>query len=49
MPLINCEINLIITLSANYVITDSTGQGTFAITDTKLYISKLALSAQHNT
>ena len=40
MPLINCEINLILTWSANSVISSAaTNQGTtFAITDTKLYV-----------
>ena len=36
MPLINCEVNLILTWSSTCVITDSTGAGTFEITDTKL-------------
>ena len=39
MPLINCEVNLMLTSSANYVIisTDVANQiATFAITDTKL-------------
>ena len=36
MPLINCEVNLILTGSSTCVITDSNGAGTFAITDTKL-------------
>ena len=35
-PLINCEMNLILTLSSTCVITDSTAAGTFAVTDTKL-------------
>ena len=39
MPLINGEINLILTLSANYVITNSIDAGTFAIRDTTLYVS----------
>ena len=34
MPLSNCEINLILTLSANCNITDLTGVGKFAITVT---------------
>ena len=34
MPLINCEVNLILTWSSTYVITNSTGAGTFEITDT---------------
>ena len=38
MPLVNCEVNLILTWSSTCVITYSTGTGTFAITDTKLYV-----------
>ena len=38
MPLINCEVNLILTWSSTCVITNSTGAGRFATTDTKLYI-----------
>ena len=34
MPLINCEVNLILTWSSTCVITNSTGAGTFKITDT---------------
>ena len=36
MPLITCEINLILTWSSTFIITDTTGVGTFAITDTKV-------------
>ena len=36
IPLINCEVNLILTWSSTCVITNSTGAGTFEITDTKL-------------
>ena len=46
MPLINCEINLILTWSANCVIvfTDVANQGaTFSMTLTKLYVSLLTL------
>ena len=35
MPLINCEVNLILTWSSTCVITNSRGAGRFAITDTK--------------
>ena len=49
MPLINCEVNLILTWSSNCVITDSVGAGTFAITDTKLYVPLVTLSIQKNT
>ena len=41
MSFINCNINLILTWSANYLIvsTDVVNQGaTFALTETKLYI-----------
>ena len=35
MPLINCEINLILTWSKDCVITNSTREGIFTITETK--------------
>ena len=49
MPLINCEVNLILTWSSTCVITNSDGAGTFAITDTKLYAPVVTLSTQENT
>ena len=49
MPLINCEVNLILTWSSTCVITDSNGAGTFKITDTKLYVPVVTLSIQENT
>ena len=49
MPLINCEINLILTWSSTCVITNSNGAGAFAITDTKLYVPVVTLSTQENT
>ena len=48
MPLINCEVNLILTWSSTCVITDSNGAGTFAITDAKLYVPVVTLSTQEN-
>ena len=48
MPLINCEFNLILTWSSTCVITNSTGAGRFAITDTKLYVPVVTLSTQDN-
>ena len=39
MSLINCENNLILLWSSTCVITDSTGAGIFAITDTKVLCS----------
>ena len=50
MPLINCEINLILTWSANCVIKyNVVDQGTtLQINDTKLYFSKINLSTEDN-
>ena len=48
MLLINCEVNLILTWSSTCVITNSTGAGTFEITDTKLYVPAVTLSTQDN-
>ena len=50
MPLINCEINLIITWSANCVISSAAANqtATFTITDTKLYVSVVTLSIEDN-
>ena len=48
MPLINFEINHIWKRSSTWVITNSTGEGTFAITDARLYIPVVILSIQDN-
>ena len=48
MPLINCEVNLILTWSKGCVITNSTGEGKFAITETKLYVPVVTLSTKDN-
>ena len=48
MPLINWEVNLILTWSKNCVITNSTGEGKFAITETKLYVPVVTLSTKDN-
>ena len=48
MPLINCEVNLILTWSSTCVITNSTGEGRFAITDTRPYVPIVTLSTQEN-
>ena len=50
MPLINCEINLILSWSANCVIYNAAeNQSTaFAITDTELYVPIVTLSTQDN-
>ena len=49
MPLINCEVDLILTQSSTYFITNSAGAGRFEITDTKLYVLVVTLSTQDNT
>ena len=52
MPLINCEVNLILTWSSTYVLitTNIPNQNaTFAINDTKLYVRVVNLSTQENT
>ena len=52
MPLINCEVNLILTWSSTCVLI-ATGvpnqAATFEITDTKLYVPVVTLSTQENT
>ena len=48
MPLINCEVNLILTWSKDCVITSSEGEGKFTITETKLYVPVVTLSTQNN-
>ena len=49
MPLIHCEVNLILTWSSTCVVTDSRGVGRFEITDTKLYVPVVTLSTQENS
>ena len=49
MPLINCEVNLILTWSKDCVISSATGETKFKITDTKLYVPVVTLSTQDNT
>ena len=48
MLLINCEVNLLLTWSKDCVITNSTGEGKFAMTETKLYVPVVILSTQDN-
>ena len=52
MPLINCEVNLILTWSANcnIIYTNLVNQNpTFVITEIKLYVPVVTLSTQDNT
>ena len=51
MPLINCDINLILTLSANSFIIEAPLENqvsAFTKTDTKLYVSVINLSTLDN-
>ena len=51
LPLINCEVNLVLTWSANCAIVSinvANQNATFAITDTKLYAPVVLLSTQDN-
>ena len=48
MPLINCEVSLILRWSSTFVITNCTGAGAFKITVTKLYVPVVTLSTQDN-
>ena len=48
IALINCEINLIITWSANCVINNASGATTFAMTNAKRYLPLVFLSIQDN-
>ena len=48
MPLINCEVNLILTWSKDCVISSATGETKFKITETKLYVLVVTLSTQDN-
>ena len=48
MPLNNCEVNLILTWSKDFIITNPNGAGKFKITETKLYVPVVTLSTQDN-
>ena len=48
VPLIDCEINLILTWSKNCAISSATGATKFKIKDTKLYVTVVTLSIQNN-
>ena len=49
MPLINCEINLILTWSEKFVFSNDTKATIFAITDKNFYVSVVTLPTQDNT
>ena len=48
MPLINCEVELILTWSKYCVISSATGETKFATTETKLYVPVVTLSTEDN-
>ena len=50
MPLINCEINLILTWSANFAITNAAANQTakFAVNNTKIYVPVVTSLTQDN-
>ena len=48
MPLINCEVYLILKWSSTCVITNFTDAGRFTMTDTKRYVATSSLSTQDN-
>ena len=48
MPLINCEVNLILTWSKDCVLTTYAGKGKLKKTETKLYVPVVILSTQDN-
>ena len=48
MPLINCEINFILTCSEDCVISSATGATKLKITDTKLFVPFVTLSTHDN-
>ena len=48
MPLINWEVNLILTWSKDCVISSASEETKFKITDTKLYVPALTLSTKNN-
>ena len=48
IPLINCEINLVLTWSDKCKLSNDKKTTTFAITDTKVYVPVVTLSTQDN-
>ena len=48
MSLVNCEVNLILTWSSNWVTSSATGETKLKISDTKLYVPAVTLSTQGN-
>ena len=49
MPLINCEISLILIWSKNCIIFSTTRKTTFTVTDAEPYVPVVTLSTEDNT
>ena len=48
MPLINCNVEFSLRWNQNYVLSNLFGNSTFTITDAKLYVPIMILSAENN-
>ena len=48
MPLIDCEISLLLTWSTNCVISSATRKTELIVIDTKLYVAVVSLSNEDN-
>ena len=48
IPLMNCEIELILKWSKDCVISSATGKTKFAMTETKLYVAVVNISTEDN-
>ena len=48
MPLINCKVELSLSCNPNCVLSNLVGDSTFTITDAKLYVPIVTLSAEDN-
>ena len=46
MPLINCEVNLILAWSKDCVISSAFGETKFKVTETKIYVQVVTLSTE---
>ena len=49
IPLINCDVNLILAWSKDCIITNSDGEEKFKINEAKRYIQVITLSTQDNS
>ena len=49
MPLINCEISLILTWSKNCIVSSATGETEIAITDSEIYVPVVTSSTTQDS